>query len=1382
MLYIGLDIGSVSVETVVLDSDGSIKKILPYTRHFGEPIKVLLKHFEQLSTEIDTVNDIRVTGAGGKLVASILGVDFINELPAQIEAARRLYPYARSIIDIGGEDSKFIDIVHEDYAMNELCAAGTGSFLDQQASRLGYTIEEFAELALKSKTPPRIAGRCTVFAKTDMIHLQQEATPDYDIIAGLCFALARNFKSEIAKGRDIVPPVLFHGGVAFNKGMVRAFKEVLNLKDDELIVPEYCAWMAAIGAALMSIKENRSREIKLTDCITKLNKYLQEYKVDWRALPPLSLKKSQLLYLSNPNTNCNIRVEGRKVDAYIGVDVGSTSTKVAAIDKHGNLLGEVYLWTAGRPLEAVRECLRQLYAKIGKYINVKGAGTTGSGRYLTGDFIGADVVVNEITAQATAAVHIDPTVDTIFEIGGQDSKYISLDNGVIVDFEMNKVCAAGTGSFLQEQAERLNLRIEEFGDIALTANHPCDLGERCTVFMETNLTSYQRKGVDKHNLVAGLCYSIAKNYLTQVVGKKRIGDHIFFQGAVAFNKGVVAAFEQILGKPITVPPHPHVTGAIGAAMAAMEKVAETNGTRFKGFDRIVNTKYQQSIFICNGCPNHCEIKKVVIEGEATPLYYGARCERYEIKKKEQPKHKLPDLFSERERYLLGAYKPADEISGPRVGIPYASIFHEYLPFWMAFLSELGFKVVLSDRTNKKIIHDGVSHATADFCFPIKVVIGHVINLLEKGVDYLFLPSVIDVPSQKGIQRSYVCPYNQEIPHIIMSTIKPNVKILHPIIFFRNPHAAKHSLIRFGRTLGKPYKQIQHAINVAYKAQETFYQQVRQRGDEILRSIRDKALVIVGRPYNTCDRGANLDIPKILREHGQLVIPADFLPLDKYDVSDWPNMYWSYGYRILAAMRFIKDDERLFPVYLTNFGCGPDSFIHQYVRKELGGKPFLLIEVDEHSAPAGVITRCEAFLDSIKHAPRKSVEKWRFTPVRYRKEERRTVYLPHMGDCAYALWAAFNKFGIPAEIIATDDESLELGRKYTSGKECFPCVITTGDMLKILKHNDPKRVAFFMATAYGPCRFGQYCRLQRIILDELGYKDVPIVSPGAPESLDFYREYDMANPAGVLTLLRALQGVVAIDFLLKLRREHRPYEVNKGETDKIYRKWLKRVCDTIDRGGIDSVLQQAVEEFNQIPVRYEPKPRIAIVGEMFVRSHEYSNNYLERKVEQYGGEVVVPPFYEWGLHTAGTRRMDAIVDGKPIIAWLTKAWELVFKYLERRFGRHVWGALKYPERVEIPKTWGNASRYVIGWFGETGLSIGNVINWIRKGEIDGVINCLPFTCMPGNIAVAAFKRVKEDHGIPVLNVAFDGLEQGTLETRLETFMYQAKRHAERRRRS
>ena len=428
----------------------------------------------------------------------------MNEIIAQAKAAQRLYPKIRTIIDIGGEDSKLVLLEEEngrlkisDFSMNTLCAAGTGSFLDQQASRLGLTIEDFGELALKSKTPPRIAGRCSVFAKSDMIHLQQIATPDYDIVAGLCYAMARNFKSNVGKGKDFPKPILFQGGVAANLGMRKAFQEVLELSDGELIIPKYFASMGAIGAVLVTLEKKEKRQGSGALTLAALRRYLEEHREDRTPLKPLFLSPLHLVERKHGPTSSEASGE-EKVEAYLGIDVGSISTNLVVIDRNKKVLAKRYLMTAGRPIEAIRTGLQEVGEEIGDRVEIRGVGTTGSGRYLTADFVGADLVRNEITAQATAAIHIDPEVDTIFEIGGQDSKYISIDNGVVVDFEMNKVCAAGTGSFLEEQAEKLDVSIKgEFGALALSAESPVKMGERCTVFIESDLVHHQQTGSRK---------------------------------------------------------------------------------------------------------------------------------------------------------------------------------------------------------------------------------------------------------------------------------------------------------------------------------------------------------------------------------------------------------------------------------------------------------------------------------------------------------------------------------------------------------------------------------------------------------------------------------------------------------------------------------------------------------------------------------------------------------------------------------------------------------------------------------------------------------------------------------------------------------------------
>ncbi len=978
-IYLGIDIGSVSVDTVVLDQRGEVLED-HYDRIAGQPLRAVLRVLRDIFTRHSPgqIAGVATTGSGGRLIASLLGGDFVNEVIAQAKAVARLYPKMKTVIEMGGQDSKLLLMIRdggseeprlEDFAVSSACAAGTGSFLDQQASRLKLSIEEFGQIALKSETPPRIAGRCSVFAKTDMIHLQQIATPDYDIVAGLCHAVARNFKSNIGRGKKFKKPIAFQGGVAANIGVIKGFEDLLDLEEGELIIPEHFTSMGAIGAVLISLENgfNNSNFKGLETAEEYLN---SPHKTSTKGLPSLSYDDTG----KTGELQTRRLKDGEKVDAFLGVDVGSLSTDLVVIDREKNVLARRYLWTEGRPIEAVRRGLKEIGEEVGDKVNIVGVATTGSGRYMTGDFIGADVVRNEITTQATAALYIDPSVDTIFEIGGQDSKYISIDTGAIVDFEMNKVCAAGTGSFLEEQAEKLGTNImEEFGNLALQAKTPANLGERCTVFMESDLVAHQQEGWTKENLIGGLCYSIVYNYLNRVVGDKRVGNNIFFQGGVAWNKGVVAAFEKVLGKKVTVPPQHDVTGAIGAAILVMEE-RTWERSRFKGFD-LSDRKYQVSTFNCNGCDNQCNIKKVTIEGE-DPLFYGARCEKYEIKKKKPKVDPLPDLFAEREELLWGRYEEPKETGKERIGIPRVLFFHESFPYWHSFFTELDFQVVLSDPTNQKIINTSIETIASESCFPIEICHGHVLNLLSKGVDYIFLPSIInrEDPDSRFLQ-SYNCPLVQSIPYLIRAAldIDENMLLLPPIYFRRGKKHVQEVLTKLGQQLGRTAKQVQKAVRLADESQEAFYTNIQNRGKEILAHLpEDKwTVVILSRPYNGCDRGLNLNLPKKLLDMEVLAIPMDFIPLHQGDIAEeFPNMYWYYGQRILSAVELIRDNPRLHAIYICNFRCGPDSFIAHLVREKMGGKPYLQLEVDEHSADAGIITRCEAFFDSLKGVQRK----------------------------------------------------------------------------------------------------------------------------------------------------------------------------------------------------------------------------------------------------------------------------------------------------------------------------------------------------------------------------------------------------------------------------
>ncbi|MBF0459375.1 MAG: CoA protein activase [Nitrospirae bacterium] len=1370
-----------------MDDNGSVVKSV-YERHKGHSISVAYKNLATMNLAGNREDiSVSITGTAGKTIAAILGIRHTNELAAQSYAAKKFFPSASTIIEMGGEDSKFIILDESgirDFAMNSVCAAGTGSFLDQQAERLRLTIEEFGEMAVITKNPPRIAGRCSVFAKSDMIHLQQIATPVEDIVAGLCFAVARNFKGTIIKGRAVIPDVVFQGGVALNKGMVRAFREVFQLSG--IIVPERCEFMVAIGAVL---KDMESGERQALD-ISLIDKYLRSAKYAEAGRPPLITPGDGFME-RHVNTAPSVKQieppaqgvscfseENMKIKAYMGVDIGSISTNLAVIDKEGNLLARRYLMTAGRPIEAVMQGLIEIEKEIAGYVEIAGIGTTGSGRYMIADFIGADIVKNEITAQATAAISIDNTVDTIFEIGGQDSKYIAIDDGVITDFEMNKACAAGTGSFLEEQAEKLNISIkEEFAAESFSSHQPCNLGERCTVFMENSLMANIQRGAEKNDLLAGLSYSIVENYINRVVAGKRIGKKIFFQGGTAHNKAVVAAFEKFTGQMVTVPPNHDVTGAIGMALIARDAMQAVKSSAFKGFS-ITTRPYSVSSFECKSCSNVCEINRVSIEGETRKLFYGGRCEKYDIKEKSD----LEDFFAFREELLWKGYVPTPLPSSngkgkPILGIPYIFLFHEFLPFWTTLLSELGFGVVVSPKTNRQVVNLGVETVLSESCFPVKVAHGHVKWLLAQGIENIFLPSFINVNAPgEDFSKGSPCPYTQTMPYLSKAAFK-HMRLFKPVIdFTRGDSFLTKELKKTFRSFSLSTKTIEKAIKDAKNAQEEFYIEMQERGSEVLLGLAEKTIVIIGRPYNAFDSGVNLQIPKKLSSLNVLSIPMDMLPLTKVDISDrWQEMYWRSGQRIIKAARFIKDNPYLYPIYIGNFNCGPDSFILKYFKDELGDKPFLHLEIDEHSADAGAITRCEAFLDSIenrKTRPSRPVEQLVRPIMRPSKDN--IIYIPRMSDHAFAIAGAFEYSGIAAEVLPPSDaESIALGRKHVSGKECYPCAVTTGDMLrKVFSEGfDAGHSAFFMPSGTGPCRFGQYNVFQRLLLDNIGLKDVQLFSP--VQDTSFYEDLGIA---GRDFITRTWKGIVAIELLTKCLHETRPYETEKGRTQAVYDKYLMQIYDSIrcDKPKMGVILKNMRTDFGAIAVeRTAGRPLIGVVGEIFVRSNKFSNENLIEKIESLGGEVWLAPVEEWIYYVNYFGLKHALIkkDYSATIDIIIK--RLYKKNIERQYHKYFKGFLKTlhePDTREIIK---KARPYVDESFeGETILSIGKSVDLAERG-VAGIVNTMPFGCMPGTIVSALMRALSRDYAVPSISIPYDGTESNTTVMQLETFMEQIK---------
>ncbi len=1386
-MFMGLDIGSVSVKAVLMTPGGDVLETC-YRRTRGLQLETALAVLEDMLQRRPhtTVSAVALTGSGAAPVAGLLNCLHVNEIIAHAAATARLHPGVRTIIEMGGEDSKLILLDGDssngrasisDIVMNSVCAAGTGSFLDQQAARLGVAIEDaFGALALKSTHPANIAGRCSVFAKSDMIHLQQIATPEHDIIMGLCIALARTVKGSLVGARHLKRPVAFQGGVAANRGMIRALQDVLGLSENELVVPRHFALMGAVGAVLIMTESGGAGRF---GGLERLQHFIRTRKPVPSRLCALSGSGAALDIETRPAAG------DAPCDAFLGVDVGSISTNLVLIDRQGGVIARRYLMTAGQPIEAVRRGLDEIGREVSGRAVVRGAATTGSGRYLIGDFIGADFIKNEITAHARGALAADPRVDTIFEIGGQDSKYISLDNGTVVDFTMNKVCAAGTGSFLEEQAERLGISIkDEFSDLALSAKNPADLGERCTVFMESSLTSCLRQGTPASDIAAGLCYSVVFNYLNRVVENRRVGDVIFFQGGTAYNRGVRAAFEQVCGTKITVPPHHDVLGAIGCALIARDAIAGSP-TRFRGFD-LAGRSYELDSFTCSDCPNACEIRSVRLEGEK-PLCYGSRCGKFDEKRHSSATLKIPDLFAERERMLLSDCAPGQPVppEAPCVGLPRTTLFFELYPFWQAFLAELGFRVRLSPPTNRAIIRQGCELSAEEFCFPIKVAHGHIRALLEEGVDYLLLPCVVNgEPVAAGAPASYNCPYVQALPFVAdaalgFSGCRP--RVLSPVLHFEwGPRVYEPQLRNLARMLGRRGRAAGRAIRAGRAALEAFQRRLQERGHEVLAGLPEgiPSAVIVGRPYNTCDPGLNLRLPDKLRELGAQAVPLDFLPLDIEPPEGMKTMYWRYGQRILSAARIIAGNERLSAVYLSNFSCGPDSFITKYFEREMNGKPYLAVEIDEHSADAGLMTRLEAFLDS---SARTAVRRPAARPAESRRasSNHRTVYVPYMDDHGLMLAAAMLRNGIRAEALPmSDEETLELGRRHTSGRECYPCILTTGDIVKkaLSPGFRPDRSGFLMPSALGPCRFGQYNRFHRQVLDALGLNDVPVMI------LDQNTDYESSLQGfGSGFRLLAWQGIVFVDMLKKLLLHTRPYERTKGDSDDVYRECLERaMADVRHSGTLKGCSAYAAERFSAIAVdRRAPRPLIGIVGEIYVRSNRFSNGFFIDTIGELGGEAVMPTMQEWVRYTDWERRKDLRREGD----FYRYGIEQVKSAVQTAGVKKISNCFKadgipffadHPTAEAMKLCSPYSSEHLRG---EANLSLGRAVEYARSG-IHGVANLIPFGCMPGTIVNALLGSFARDYpGVPVLKMVYDGTEQAGDRTRIEAFMYRARQALE-----
>ncbi len=1000
---IGIDVGSVSINCIVIDDRQRVVMESPYLRHFGlfleETLRLLKTLQASLPQRTDDIRSVTFTGVNGQLIAETLSAPYEVESISQILGVIRVAPGVRSIVSMGGQDASLFQLAYEEdswhldaFNMNGPCASGTGSFMDQQAERLAtsiygaefnmdqeklqQTLEDFIALGLQATYPAPVACRCTVFTKSDMIHLQNKGESLPNIIAGLHYGNAANYISTIVGNRQMAAPIVFIGGMASNRLQVKAFQHYFP----SLEVPARHTSLGALGAALQAQKQGWRNQVDLS--------LLDRKDANARYHFPVADRLELELSRFDPDNSLSPWQTRRKTATrvFLGVDIGSTSTKYALIDDKGQILHKCYVPTRGKPIEVTKGLLQTLEKEVGNRVRLMAIATTGSGRNVVGDFLAADLVIDEITAHARGAVAVDPEIDTIFEIGGQDSKYIRIEKTHPLDFDMNKVCAAGTGSFLHELANKMKINIfGEFQEMALAAQTPIHLAERCTVFMESDLVSYAQKGARREDLIAGLCYAIVYNYLNRVVEKRFVGQRIMFLGGPSLNQGIVAAFERVLHKTILVPKHREVMGAFGAALAVRELFLKGEiPCTTRSLERLAGSKADFSETICKAdkkCHNECKLKVYDFGGHKS--IWGGDCGRYEAGRHDGPHQK--NYFLERQQVFQEALEEdgpsffevarSESPSRPTVGIPLALHSLEWGVFWSHLFAELGFAVLFSPRTNNKLVLTGVESMIAETCFPVKVFHGHVHYLLDRA-EYLFLPNVIDMPTPQIKETGFFCPLVESSQYMVRAALNiPDRRLIPPTFYLKEgPEYLVEPLRRsLPRELRPDWRELERAVQKAWDRQSAFRRKLIERGKEALQQTTpDEALwIVTGRSYNLHDERSNLQLGRQLAKLGIRALPMDYLEVDGEDLSDFPMMYWGQGARILRTAKRIARTPNWFGVHLTNFSCGADSFIEHFYRHILREKPSLILELDEHSAVAGVLTRIEAYRNVVKNLQDKS---------------------------------------------------------------------------------------------------------------------------------------------------------------------------------------------------------------------------------------------------------------------------------------------------------------------------------------------------------------------------------------------------------------------------
>lgn len=1295
-LLLGIDVGSTTTKVAVVDADSKDTLFFDYRRHNADQVSSVRKAFSLVQEAMEKKQlektKIRVcfTGSGARFIADAMGVPFVQEVVANAIALKREYSDVRTAIELGGQDAKMIFFTKDssgalnvaDMRMNGSCAGGTGAFIDEVASILKARTEELNGMAEKGDCVYDISGRCGVYAKTDIQPLLNQGISKENLALSSFHAIAKQTIGGLAQGLDIEKPVVFEGGpLTFNPTLIEVFKERLELKDNEALVPEHPEMMIARGAALSLLEMYADK--KTTYAVEELLANVDASKIREQAQ---SLHESQKYFeseaekkefldrqkLSEPQWKQPQK--GEKVRAFLGIDSGSTTTKFVLMDEQENILDSFYAFNEGDPLSVAKKALigmRDKYVSAGAELEIIACGTTGYGELLFNKAFDAETHVVETVAHTRAAEKYMDDVSFILDIGGQDMKAIWINNGIITNIVVNEACSSGCGSFLANFAGNLGIKVPDIAHAAFASEDPAVLGSRCTVFMNSSIITEQRNGKKSEDIMAGLCRSIIENVFTKVIRVSNLdslGNKIVVQGGTFRNDAVLRAMEQYIGKEVIRAPYPGLMGAIGVALLTKERYEQNPGKRtFIGLKALDDFGYtQESNITCPFCTNHCK-RTVVTFSNGKSWITGNRCERGEVlgdpkdekvrkqlKYKNEAREQIPNLFKVREQLLFAEYpyELLDEKKDITIGIPRVLSFWETMPFWTTFWRSLGYEVKISDPSNRDMYEEGLHAVASDtVCFPAKLVHGHLRNLAKKKVDRIFMPSITTVESENTEETSEsMCAVVKGYPIVIRNSDNPedryNIAFDAPLFHWHHLEDRDKQLTEYmQKEFGISKSIVRQAIELADKAEYEFHNELKKAGGAVIKEVErtgDYAVILASRPYQN-DSLVNHELPQMFTQMGIPVLTADSIPgTENLDIHNTRiDVVNNYHARMLTSAITAASSENLEYVQIVSFGCGHDAYLSDEilrVMEEISGKIPLILKLDESDVQGPLRIRVRSFVETVhmRRTWRKELLKEDKLPsyntlkdpfpVKFReKDYEKTVLVPNSSHAfSQILSVGFRAQGLKAVPLPYGrDRAIKLGKQYVHNDICFPAQIVIGEALAALETGkyDLDNTAVAMGKYIGDCRLTHYAALLRKALDDAGYPQVPIITNDD-------KDYHDLHPAYRLNLMSSIKIAFAlpmVDILEELLRKIRPYELKEGEANKAFEMGMDAIVEGLDTKGIPGLkrgFEKAIGYMNHVAYdRSNPRPRVLIVGEYLLNFHPGANHDIEDYLEKNGFEII-----------------------------------------------------------------------------------------------------------------------------------------------------------------